>query len=510
MAAKSLLHSLTTPSSCGLFNSQSNLIHFRRSTQLRLEAKRPNPETESVKWSVSDHRHHHQLKVKNKRGGCVVKCTAEGIERGMLVGEANTVRIPERYKVVALTACVMCLCNADRVVMSVAVVPLAAKFGWSSSFLGIVQSSFLWGYIFSSIVGGALVDKYGGKRVMAWGVALWSLATLLTPVAANHSTVGLLAVRAFFGLAEGVAMPSMNTLLSRWVPNHERATAVGISMGGFHLGNVVGFLLTPIMLSSIGMSGPFILFSSFGLLWLTKWGSLVASDPGDSPFVSKSELLLIQAGKTKPDSAVAKGQLPPLHLLLSKLPSWAIIFANITNNWGYFVLLSWMPVYFKTVFNVNLKQAAWFSAVPWGTMAISGYVAGALSDSLIKKGYSLTLVRKIMQSIGFIGPGVSLLCLNYAKTPVTAAVFITIALSLSSFSQAGFLLNMQDIAPEFAGFLHGISNSAGTLAAIISTIGTGYFVQWLGSFQAFLTVTAGLYFITAIFWNLFATGERVF
>jgi len=28
------------------------------------------------------------------------------------------------------------------------------------------------------------------------------------------------------------------------------------------------------------------------------------------------------------------------------------------------------------VFNVNLKQAAWFSAVPWGTMAISGYIAG--------------------------------------------------------------------------------------------------------------------------------------
>ncbi|MFS7976884.1 putative ABC-type phosphate transporter [Helianthus anomalus] len=55
-----------------------------------------------------------------------------------------------------------------------------------------------------------------------------------------------------------------------------------------------------------------------------------------------------------------------------------------------------------------------------------------------------------------------------------------------------------------------ISNSAGTLAAIISTIGTGYFVQWLGSFQAFLTVTACLYFATAIFWNLFATGERVF
>lgn len=446
-----------------------------------------------------------------------MRCTAEGIERGILIGggrgreeavASKMLDIPERFKVVALVACVMCLCNADRVVMSVTVVPLATKFGWSSSFLGIVQSSFLWGYIFSSVIGGVLVDRYGGKRVMAWGVALWSLATLLTPWAANHSTVALLAVRAFFGLAEGVALPSMSTLSSRWFPTHERASAVGISMAGFHLGNVIGLLLTPIMLSTVGISGPFILFSSLGLLWLTRWANGVTSDPRDSPFVSKSELRLIQAGKT--DSPASDGQFPPLRLLLSKAPSWAIIFANITNNWGYFVLLSWMPIYFNTVFNVNLKQAAWFSAVPWGTMAVSGYVAGALSDSLIKAGYSLTIVRKIMQSIGFIGPGVSLLCLNYAKTPVTAAALMTIALSLSSFSQAGFLLNMQDIAPQYAGFLHGIANSAGTLAAIISTIGTGYFVQWLGSFQAFLTVTAGLYFVTAIFWNLYATGERVF
>lgn len=67
----------------------------------------------------------------------------------------------------------------------------------------------------SSVIGGALVDKHGGRKVLAIGAALWSLATLLTPWAAIHSTTGLLAVRVFFGLAEGVALPSMNNLLSR-------------------------------------------------------------------------------------------------------------------------------------------------------------------------------------------------------------------------------------------------------------------------------------------------------
>ncbi|XWS67194.1 hypothetical protein CRYUN_Cryun05aG0266800 [Craigia yunnanensis] len=506
MADKTLLlHSSSSTKSCCFLSSSQSSLTESRSTNLGFQHK---DFRKQVKWESLGLSSRRIEGSKQKERGGVVRCTVEGIERRMLVGETAVRVVPERFKVVALMACVMCLCNADRVVMSVAVVPLADKFGWSSSFLGIVQSSFLWGYIFSSVIGGALVDKYGGKRVLAWGVTLWSLATLLTPWAANHSTIALLAIRAFFGLAEGVALPSMSTLSSRWFPKDERASAVGISMAGFHLGNVVGLILTPIMLSSIGLSGPFILFSSLGLLWLSSWVSKVTSDPRESPFISKSELRLIQAGKVDPP--VSTGELPPIRILLSKLPTWAIIFANVTNNWGYFVLLSWMPVYFKTVFNVNLKQAAWFSAVPWGTMAVSGYIAGVLSDSLIKAGYSITLVRKIMQSIGFIGPGVSLLCLNFAKSPAVASLFITAALSLSSFSQAGFLLNMQDIAPQYAGFLHGIANSAGTLAAIISTIGTGYFVQWLGSFQAFLSVTAGLYFVTTIFWNLFATGERVF
>nr|GFA04419.1 probable anion transporter 3, chloroplastic [Tanacetum cinerariifolium] len=97
-------------------------------------------------WRASDKDDRSRVAGKS---GFVVRCTAEGIERGVFSGGFV---MPERIKVVALMACVMCLCNADRVVMSVAIVPLAAKHGWSSSFLGIVQSSFLWGYIFSSVI----------------------------------------------------------------------------------------------------------------------------------------------------------------------------------------------------------------------------------------------------------------------------------------------------------------------------------------------------------------------
>lgn len=68
-------------------------------------------------------------------------------------------------------------------------------------------------------------------------------------------------------------------------------------MDGFHLGNVVGLVLTPLVMSSIGLSGPFILFSSLGLLWLTIWAYHVTNEPQESSSIRKTKLRLIQDGK---------------------------------------------------------------------------------------------------------------------------------------------------------------------------------------------------------------------
>lgn len=51
----------------------------------------------------------------------------------------------------------------------------------------------------------------------------------------------------------------------------------------------------------------------------------------------------------------------------------------------------------EQIYHVDLKQAAWFSAVPWCVMGFMGYFGGVWSDKLIRSGISVTLTRKIMQ-----------------------------------------------------------------------------------------------------------------
>ena len=123
-------------------------------------------------------------------------------------------------------------------------------------------------------------------------------------------------------------------MLIRWFPIHERARAVGLSMAGFQLGNVLGLCITPFLMSLIGISGLFVLFSSFGLLWLVPWVYGVTSNPTESRFVSYSELQLIQAGKLS-HSSHSKGENQSLRfgLLLPNMSFWAVVFSNFTNNW---------------------------------------------------------------------------------------------------------------------------------------------------------------------------------
>lgn len=71
------------------------------------------------------------------------------------------------------------------------------------------------GYLLTQIAGGVWADKFGGKPILGFGVIWWSVATALTPIAAQMGLPFLLAARACMGIGEGVAMPAMNNLLSR-------------------------------------------------------------------------------------------------------------------------------------------------------------------------------------------------------------------------------------------------------------------------------------------------------
>lgn len=211
-------------------------------------------------------------------------------------------------------------------------------------------------------------------------------------------------------------------------------------------------------------------------------------------------------GNSKPKECVES---IPWRLLLSKPPVWALITSHFCHNWGTFILLTWMPTYYSQVLKLNLTDSGLFCVLPWLTMAVSSNLGGWIADTLVKRGTSITIVRKVMQSVGFLGPAFFLTQLGHVNSPEMAVLCMTCSQGCDAFSQSGLYSNHQDIGPRYSGVLLGMSNTAGVLAGVVGTAGTGYILQH-GSWDDVFRVAVILYLVGTVIWNTFSTGEQIF
>lgn len=417
-------------------------------------------------------------------------------------------------RVVLPTAAALLVCNMDRICLSVAILPMSRELGWQPSFQGVVQSAFLWGYAATQLLGGYLADRYGGRRIMAAGVLWFSLASAALPLALSPAVAAagltipaVLAARCAVGLGEGVALPAMNSLVAAHVPGGSRATALGLCFGGFHAGNLVGLVLSPLLLASLGWRALFYAFGFVGLpllaMWLASVPEKVEGGRGEKKGAGSSSAAATTPATTPPSIA----------RLLSSRHTWAIVIVNFVNHWGYFIYLNWMPTYFARTLGLGVGASSALSFLPWLLMACGSSCAGVLADGLVARcGWSVTRVRKTMQAVAFLVPALALVVLaqGAALPPAAAVAAMCVALGATSLGQAGFVANMTDIAPTAGGRMFGLCNTFGCAAGVLGVTAVGVVVEALGSFAPVFAATAGMYVLATGVWLCWCTGERVF
>jgi ACS family sodium-dependent inorganic phosphate cotransporter len=413
---------------------------------------------------------------------------------------------PRRW--ILVTGCFLSVvvCYIDRVNISYAILPMAKEYGWDTATQGWVLSSFFMGYLLTQLAGGWWAARIGGRALLGFGVLWWSLFTILTPLAASFSLGALIVARIGMGLGEGVAFPAIYQLFGRWIPLHERARAAALNGSGIPLGTVAATVLTPWLVVGFGWPMVFYAFGAVGFLWYAFWQLTSSERPEDAPGIHASEVAYIHAHAP---AAVAKPVVPWGRILRSG-PVWVLVFNHFCSNWGFYVILSWLPRYFADVHGLDLKGAGYASLLPWLVMFAMANVGAQLADGLLERGRSLTFVRKLMQSIGFFGAAAALLAIGQVHTVPLAIALMCVALGLGSFALSGFGSNHLDIGPRYAGALMGLSNTAGTLPGIIGVTVTGYILAATGSWALVLGIAAGLYVVGALAWLAFATGERLF
>lgn len=410
-----------------------------------------------------------------------------------------------RHLVVLLCAIAVLIAYTDRVNMSVAAVAMRGQFGWNQEVKGTVLAAFFVGYLLCMLPAGWIANRYGGRRVLAGAVIWWSVFTVLTPLAASVSVNALIAARIGLGMGEAAMMPAAYGLFGHWVPAAERTRATAFLLSGIALGQVAGFAATGALTQRFGWSLSFYLFGALGLIWGAIWLKNIRERPSDDSRMSSAErALYAETIASPPITGSAAWR------LLARRPAvWAYIVTHFATTWSLYMLLSWLPSYFREALGLSIQNAGLYAAAPWlVNLAVSNSVA-YVADKLVARGTPVLFVRRALIVGGLLGLAVFLLALREVRSPEFALALICVATGFLAVILCGLAPNTLEIAPDHASLLMGVSNTIATLPGVFGVVVTGWLIQVTGTYAAAFLVAASVAVAAALVYLRYGRAEPV-
>lgn len=269
-----------------------------------------------------------------------------------------------------------------------------------------------------------------------------SILAFLTPwVAEIGGSTGIRLMRGFQGFTQGYIFPCTHALLSQWTPLSERGRLAAFAYAGGQLGIVAMFGLSGIIISSvIRWPGIFYFSGGSGILWSIIWFIFGANNPKQSKWISleEKEFLLNSIG-----SNILISESIPFKDIITSIPFIALIFAHIGHMWGFWTLLTCIPLYMKTVLKYDYDEVALYSALPFLACWILSFFFSFISDTLNNKNIlTPQRSRKLFNTIGHWGPALILISIGYItkENRIVAVVLVIFALGINSASYVGFMV----------------------------------------------------------------------
>jgi Major Facilitator Superfamily len=260
---------------------------------------------------------------------------------------------------------------------------------------------------------------------------------------------------------------------------------------GFKTGTVVAYLLSPIIIDSLGSwRALFYTYGSFGFLVMVIWLILAKDTPTYHPSpvlprtitfatttaASESRLdynmddNLCVTRTSSYDATLKLLQDAPWQEFLRSKGAWAMLLAHSAKNWGLYNTLSWTPTFYAEEYGIGVRDSAILSVLPSMAGIVGGFIAGFSVDTILRQiqttnaGISdeqKTLVRKCFQGFSLYGAAIALGCLAFRipEEPWVTQSFLTASVGIQAFGAAGFEGGNQDKAGEkWAGLLYSVTS----------------------------------------------------
>ncbi|XP_057336080.1 sialin-like [Microplitis mediator] len=357
------------------------------------------------------------------------------------------------------------------------------QYEWSSTQQGLIISLYFAGYMLGMFPAGYFADRFNTKWVLLVSVLGNSIFTLLVPIAARSISI-LLFLRFMAGLVSAANLPVVNVLVGKWMVYEEKSTWVAIINAGTSLGTVISILSSGLIMHDMGWKAVFYIHGILPLVWCAVFAIFFADNPESQKLISNAERQLIVNSYGHRHTRKEKIAVPWKEIFHSR-PFWALVATNCLGNFCWYFLLTQLPLYMNKMLRFDIKKNAIISCSPYLINAITNPLLGKILDIGRQGGYwSQTTGRKIAVGISCLPPSIMLIVIAYIgceRTVSTVLLILSIVISGAIF--VGHLTNQNDLAPNYAGILMGITNTPGTISAFVLPALVGALTEGGHTFQ---------------------------
>jgi ACS family glucarate transporter-like MFS transporter len=423
------------------------------------------------------------------------------------VSEPRTTRI--RWWLISWLFVLSAVAYLDRVNISIAGSMIMGEFHLSKIQLGWIFSSFLAGYALFQAPGGRLADKFGARRILAFGVVWWGLFTALTaavPAGFSLALAAFIGVRFALGAGEAVIYPASNQFVARWILAPERGLANGLIFAGVGVGAGSTPLLITYIMMRMGWRISFLVCAFIGLLAGSVWYLIARNSPEEHPLVSASELSLIKAGCVASNASGISPLIPWRRMLRSR-EVFAVTLSYFSFGYVAWIFFSWFYIYLAEVRKLNLKTSAFYSMLPFIAMAVCSPLGGFVSDVLARH-VGPRKARGGVAMAGMLLAATFLIFGSRAEDTRLAVLVLAGGAGALYLSQSSFWSVTADIGGTSSGSVSGFMNMGNQFGGMITASLTPWIAQRAGWNAAFF-VAAALCLGGAVAWMFVDPRKRL-
>ena len=279
--------------------------------------------------------------------------------------------------------------------------PVKRDLNLTDAHLGWLGTAYVLVFSLASVPAGIIGDLGSRRVVIASGVALWSLGTILSGLAQDFGW--LLVARSLVGLGGAAAATASAALVADYFPGRRGSTAMSLFMAGLAVGGVLGILLAGQLEHAYGWRVAFIVLGLPGFLLAALVLRIQDPTRPATPARQGAEALL----------AVFQDLAGAARRILSTRTLVAVFAGGALISFGMNGLVGWAPTFISRELSLTPAQAS----VLLGTYGLASGILGTVAGGVIADWLSTRVAgaRLITTAVGFFVGAPLLIWLLYIR-----------------------------------------------------------------------------------------------